>query len=393
MHALCVRSPQDPFAVQAANHDPAANTPDKIAAINQTLARNGNMEAAYDLGLSYLQGYGVQQDLAQAEHWFQIVATDPDLKSLIDLDAEARLPPLYVFELAETYRKDTPPQTPRAAAMYLYLLKQTGRPEVSRAQMELGNFDLDGKYTAGNDAKGRALNLEWARIITQELLGDEEYKIAMDYDLGRGDVPKDVAMWLRFCKRAAAYNIDLAQHFLAHAIMNGTVPNKSGYDDVAWTRLASDKQAGEIAQLKAMESGMTPQQHQAAEGEYDSLVQTRLNDGAYYTPDDPLRDPTSEALAAMPQDDPDVQLRRAFALEKAAQTDSAAYQQAITLYRTVRDRREMDIRLVLGRDYLNGTDGLPKNTDLARYWLNEAAGRGSQPAKDLLANMPIVSSE
>jgi TPR repeat protein len=53
----------------------------------------------------------------------------------------------------------------------------------------------------------------------------------------------------------------------------------------------------------------------------------------------------------------------------------------------------MDIRLVLGRDYLNGTDGLPKNTDLARYWLNEAAGRGSQPAKDLLANMPIVSSE
>jgi TPR repeat protein len=328
----------------------------------------------------------------QAEHWFRIVATDPGLESLIDFDAESRLPPLYLFELAETYRKQTPQQAERATKIYLYLLKQTGHPEVRRTQMELGNFVLDGKYTAGDDAKGRAQNLEWARIITQELLGNEENKIALDYGIGRDDVPKDPAMWLRFCKRAAAYNVDLAQQHLAQAIMDGNVPNQSGYDDVAWTRLASDKRTDENSQLKAMESHMTPEQHQAADAEYNSLVQTRIRDGAYYPPDDPLRSATSSALAAMPRDDPDVQLRRAFALEKAAQTNDEAYQEAMDLYRTVRDRREMDVRFILGRDYLNGTNGLPMNLALARVWLSEAADRGSKPAQALLAAMASPSS-
>jgi TPR repeat protein len=47
----------------------------------------------------------------------------------------------------------------------------------------------------------------------------------------------------------------------------------------------------------------------------------------------------------------------------------------------------MDIRFALGRDYLNGTNGLPRNLDLARYWFDEAAGLGSQPAKGLLATL------
>jgi TPR repeat protein len=89
----------------------------------------------------------------------------------------------------------------------------------------------------------------------------------------------------------------------------------------------------------------------------------------------------------MPKDDPDVQLRRAFALEKVAQTNNDAYREALDLYRTVRDRREMDIRFALGRDYLNGTNGLPRNLDLARYWFDEAAGFGSQPAKTLLGTL------
>ena len=56
-------------------------------------------------------------------------------------------------------------------------------------------------------------------------------------------------------------------------------------------------------------------------------------------------------------------------------------------YRTVRDRREMDIRFALGRNYLNGTNGLPRNLDLARYWFDEAAGLGSQPTKTVLATL------
>lgn len=250
--------------------------------------------------------------------------------------------------------------------------------------MELGNFVLDGKYSAGDDSAGRALNLEWARIITQELLGQEEYKIAVDYSIGREGLPKDQKMWLRYCKRAAAYNIDHAQHFYAESIGQNEAPNHTGYDDVAWIRLGSEKQYGLRTMLQSLESGMTADQHKAADAAYDDLVKTRKVDGAYYPFDDPLRTVTADELAKMPQDDPDVQLRYVFELEAAAQTDEKAYRQAMDLYRIVRDRREMDIRFVLGRNYFSGTNGVPRDPALARHWLQVAASRGSKPAAEML---------
>jgi TPR repeat protein len=397
------------FGVEAANHDPSANTPKKIAQVNLALAKDGNTDAAWQLALAYLQGYGVKQDLTQAKHWFQIGAIKPEQKSLVaemyqngeyfpeSLDAAADWftsagRPSDLFEIAQAYRMASPPQTARAAALYVALLKESGHPEVRRAQMELGNFVLDGKYTAGPDVTGRALNLEWARTIAQELLGQEEYKIAVDYSIGRSGLPPDKTMWLRFCGRAAAYNIDLAQIFYAQAITEGTAPNPSGYDDVAWTRLASDKQSGEIAKLRAMESGMNAQQRRSANAVYESFLQTRVASGAYYLLDDPLRDPVPDSLAAVPPDDPDQQLRFAFELEKKGQTDDEAYRRAMDIYRTVRDSREMDARFVLGRNCLNGTNGIQKNAASARYWLHEAAGRGSKPAQQLLTTLPDTPS-
>ena len=117
-------------------------------------------------------------------------------------------------------------------------------------------------------------------------------------------------------------------------------------------------------------------------------MKTRELDGAYYLSDDPLRAASQEELSKMPKDDPDVQLRYAFALEAAAKTDENAYRQAMDLYRTVRDCREMDIRFVLGRNYLNGANGMPKDPTRARQWLKVAASRGSKPAAALLATLP-----
>lgn len=378
-----------------------APTDRDIFAVNQQLAKSGNTEAAFRLGQAYVEGVGVGQDPKQAIYWFEVGATTPDEKAFVahlftydgcfvkDLDAAARWytaagRPSDFFELAQAYRMSSSPQTEKAAAIYVALLKETGHPEVHRAQMEFGNFVLDGKYTAGDDATGRALNLEWARAITQELLGQEEYKIAVDYDIGREDLPEDKKMWLRFCKRAAAYNVDLAQSFYAQAVAENNALNKSGYDDVAWTRLASEKQYGLRVQLKSMESEMNAEQQRAANAAYEALVQTRARDGAYYPFDDPLRVPSAAKLAAMPKDDPDVQLRRAFALEERAKTDKEAYRQAMDINRTIRDRREMDIRFVLGRDSLNGANGVPRDPMIARHWLQEAANRGSKPAADLL---------
>jgi TPR repeat protein len=392
------------WTIGPANGSPAFTdqlTDEQIFAINMKLAKGGNGNAAFRLGQAYVEGVGVGRDPKQAIHWFEIGAITPDEKAFVahlftyggcfvkDLDAAARWytaagRPGDFFELAQSYRLASPPQPQKAIPIYVSLLKETGHPEVRRAQMELGNLVLDGRYSAGDDAAGRALNLEWARVITQELLGQEEYKMAVDYEIGREGLPKDQKMWLRYCKRAAAYNIDLAQRFYAESIMQNEAPNHTGYDDVAWVRLGSDKQYGLRTTLQSMESGMTAEQHEAADAAYEDLVKTRELEGAYYPFDDPLRMVSADKLAKMPQDDPDVELRYAFALEAAAKSDEKAYRQAMDLYRTVRDHREMDIRFVLGRSYLSGTDGMPTDPALARHWLEEASSRGSRPAARML---------
>jgi len=89
-------------------------------------------------------------------------------------------------------------------------------------------------------------------------------------------------------------------------------------------------------------------------------------------------------LKAMDREDPDVQLRLAFAMESAAATDTNTYKRVIDLYRTVRNHRDRDCRFVLGRYALLGTNGVPKDREVAAYWLREAINSGSKPAQTLL---------
>jgi TPR repeat protein len=389
----------------ALTHDPLSDA--DIAKVNLDLFAKGDKDAAWELGLAYMQGFGVPEDFAKAEQMFRVGATDADRKAMVgmfyaegyfpkDLDAVERWytaagRPQDYFEIAETYKAAAqndkaiaPRYYARATTLYLALLKDIGHPEVRRAQLELGNLVVDGFYSAGDDANGRAQNLEWARMIAQELLGQEEYSVAVDYKIGQEDLSPDQAMWLRFCKRAAAYNIDIAQHYYVEALNQAEAKDFSGYDYVAWTRLASEKQTGELTLLKAFTQGMTTQQLEAANAAYDALVKTRKLYGAFYPMDDPLRNPSPEALSAMPQDDPDIEIRRAFSLEKAASTDTSTYTEVLATYRRIRDRRKMDVLFILGRNLMDGKNGLPKNISAAEYWLNEAAREGSDQARSFL---------
>ncbi len=154
------------WTIGTANGDPYARTFEEIFAVNQKLAKNGDTEAAFRLGQAYVEGVGVGRDPKLAIYWFDVGATTPEEKAFVahlftyngcfakDLDAAARWytaagRPSDFFELAQSYRMASPPQLQKAAALYVSLLKETGHPEVRRAQMELGNFVLDGKYSAG----------------------------------------------------------------------------------------------------------------------------------------------------------------------------------------------------------------------------------------------------
>jgi TPR repeat protein len=386
-------------------HDPLSDA--DIAKVNLDLFAKGNKQAAWELGLAYMQGLGVPVDSSKAEQMFRIGAVDADEKAMVgmfyahgyfpkDLDAVERWyaaagRPHDYFEIAEALKaaaQDDPAVAgkyyPKATAIYLKLLKDPSQPEARLAQLELGNFVIDGIYSAGNDAKVRAQNLEWARMIAQELLGQKEFQSAVEYAIGNHGLPKDKTMWLRYCERAVAYNIDNAQHSYVDSINQGEVRDFTGYDAVAYARLNSQKMIADKSLLLAMTSSMNAEQRAGAEATYQALIEERTQYGAYYVDDDPLRDPSAEALAAMDQDDPDVQLREAFNMEKAAVNDEQAYQNALAIYRKVRNERDYGFRFVLGRDALFGTNGVPKDQKVAEYWLKMAAFGGSKPAQQLL---------
>jgi TPR repeat protein len=386
----------------ATMHDPLSDA--DIAKVNSELFAKGNKEAAWELGLAYMQGLGVPQDFAKAEQMFKVGAVDAEKKGMVgmfyahgyfpkDMNAVERWymaagRPEDYFELGEAFKAtaEADPTVadkyyPKATALYLQLLKD---PTQRLPQLELGNLVIDGIYSAGNDTAGRAQNLAWARMIAQELLGQKEFQSAVEYKIGNHGLPVDTEMWLRYCKRAVAYNIDNAQHAYVEAINQGEVRDFSGYDAIAFTRLNSQKMFADKPLLKAMTSSMSSQQTASAEAAYQTLLKTRAKYGAYYVQDDPLRDPSPAMLAVMDQDDPDVQLREAFNLENAAATDERVYQTVLAIYRKVRNERDYGFRFVLGRDALNGRNGVPKDPKVAAYWLKMSAYGGSKPAQQLL---------
>ncbi|MFC5860768.1 tetratricopeptide repeat protein [Acidicapsa dinghuensis] len=384
--------------------------PEEYAKSQKALASKGDTEAAWNLANCYLHGNGVPLDFALAEHWFEIGANTPDKKTHVaqmyasgkgfpkDIEAAAKWfiaagRPFDFFELAELYKAEAEADHSMAAKYYskattIYLdLIRKHQTEVKRSEMELGNFVIDGIYSAGDTPAARAQDLEWARMIAQELLGQKEYQISVEYDIGEEDLPEDQTMRLYYLKRAAAYDVDLALHYYIEALNEGKTKDFSGYDYIAWERIAQGEGGGESRLLKAFIENMSALQLDSVQTAYDNLIATREQCGAYYTADDPLRNVTPAVLAAMDQDDPDVKLREAFNLEKAAATNEHTYQRALALYRDVRNTRGRAPRFILDKYALFGRNGVPQNRMVAEYWLREAIRSGSEPAQDLLSSI------
>lgn len=167
------------------DHLASCESPDGIYAWNVKLALKGNVEAAYQVGLAYLQGYGVRQDLSRAEHWFLIGALSPYEKhwvgdqyrsgryfaknlEKVDYWYRAAGDHFSLHELALVYRMGIlgKPDPAKAVALNLELLKG-GDGYVRLAEFELGNMVIDGQYASGD----RRQDLKWAREIAQELIG------------------------------------------------------------------------------------------------------------------------------------------------------------------------------------------------------------------------------
>jgi TPR repeat protein len=386
----------------AANGDRDAKTPEQIAAVNKKLATEGNTEAAYQLGLAYMQGLGVSQNLKLAEHWYEIGATTPAQKLRVanqyrsgqyfhkDLQAavhwyESAADSAALFELARMYQLGQlrPDNLPKAIDNYLRILKDPTGAYFGRAEMELGNLVLDGKYTSHDPS----LDLRWSRIIAQELIGQEQYKLAFASGSAM-DLPGTPEVGALVIRTAASYNVDLAQGQMAEADLkdkDSTATVARGY---AWLKLASKKREADRPSFNSLASQLSPSQFAQGESVYNALEQTRSEAGAYYEENDPLRAPDFAVLQSSLEKftDPDEQLRLAFHFELNS-SDPAAFAQALRLYRVVRDQRVSSVRLKIGTQYLLGLNGFPKNTSIAAKWYSFAANAGSAEACRHLADL------
>ena len=392
---------QAPYAVDnplCVSHNRVASCtfPGPIYAWNVKLALKGNVEAAYQVGLAYLQGWGVKQDLARAEYWFLIGAQSPYekhwvgdqyrwgryfAKSLERTDSWYRAAGDHfsLHELALIYRMGTlgKPEAAKAVALDLELLRG-GDGYARLAEFELGNMVIDGQYSSSD----RRQDLRWAREIAQELIGQEEYKLAWASGSGM-DLAGTPEVERAVVRSAASFDVDLAQ-----TRMSAEFPAMSLGEHYAWVRLAGRNQQAVDTEANGMSAAMSPAERDAGEAVLKALERTRQMAGGYYRNDDPLLAPDFAELerSASKFGDPEEQLRLAYH-EEADVGGSTGFAKAMELYRLVRDQRVGGVRLRIGNEYLWGTNGFPRDAERAAKWYGFAAKAGSSEACARLAEM------
>jgi TPR repeat protein len=365
---------------------PSDLTATEVFAVNQKSANQGNHEAAYELAWAYLEGYGVDQDLTLADHWFEVGAVSIYEKRQV---AEQYLNGRYfpknlpkverwflsagdnfsLFDLAKVYRTGAlaPPDTERAVAIYLQLLKTTDG-HARLAEFELGNLVIDGRYSSGDPR----LDLKWAREITQELIGQEQYTV--QWANGKEAAPEVKRFILR---SAASYDVDLAQARAAEF-----VPNISPAETYAWLRIAGQNRAASRSEANHRSTTMSPAELAEGDAIVAKLQATRAQSGAYYRDDDPLRSPDIATLKKQlaHHDDPNQLLRLAF-YEESRVSKAKPKPDAMDLYRRIRNERFTLVRLGIGNQYLQGKNGFPQSATLAAGWFSTASEAGSSEAR------------
>ncbi len=249
--------------------------------------------------------------------------------------------------------------------------------------MELGNLVLDGKYTSPNPSQ----DLVWSRLIAQELIGQEQYKLGFASGSAM-DLPGTPEVAALVTRTAASYDVDLAQGHIAESFLKKSDEDSNRAQGYAWLKLASQKRSADRPSFDQLAAKLSPLQLSTGESAYIALEQTRTEAGAYYMQDDPLRAPDFSALQHSLEEytDPDQQLRLAFHFEQSS-SDAAAFNQALNLYREVRDQRVSSVRLKIGTQYLLGLNGFPKNASIAAKWYSFAANGGSVEACRHLADL------
>jgi len=254
--------------------------------------------------------------------------------------------------------------------------------EFLRTRLELG-YRVDKGWSSG-DLK---LDAAWAHELAMEMMGKEFYQVAGEYSYGR-ELAHDSTTYLLLAERAAIYNIDNAQGAVAKGIQLGEWKHGDDADALAWMKLRAVKQDVDGAVVATAEED--PALKRRIEASYALLLQARMESGAYYPQNDPLRTAGREELEArVKEQDPEAQLRLGTLLEVEATPDSL--KRAIEFYRQIWATARQEARLTWGRALMQGSNSWPepvvRNDEGAQKWLWDAANNGSHSACRLLGSI------
>ena len=227
----------------------------RVAALRAS-AEQGDVDAQFNLGVMYAEGYGVPQDYVEAGTWYRLAADQGDAKAQFNLGvmyAEGYGVPQDAAEAVAWYRlaaeRGDPeaqnnlggmyaegrgvPQDAAEAVAWYRLAAERGDPE---AQNNLGGMYAEGQGVPQNDDEA----VVWYRLAAEQGHANAQNNLGVSCATGNG-VPQnddEAVVWFRL---AAEQGHADAQNNLGESCANGNGVPQNDDEAVVWYRLAAEQ--------------------------------------------------------------------------------------------------------------------------------------------------------
>lgn len=309
----------------------------------QQRSDRGDKDAPFQLGVLYLTGRVVSQDPAAAEAYFKMADMTPARDCFVaeaymstSLEWRVKAATHWAmaansactwWELGDWYGSNRLGPDP---AKQIESFKKgvaaidDGYQRPMRAR--LGELILTGAKVEATPAE----RVAWIGAAARQRLGVTEWRIASNIAQFESSVPAAPLPWIR---NAARYGVPSAMAVIGQAVVKKQIKDISFMDGLALFDLGS-RQTSNAASLELQRKQLQPEQRAELEDYEAKWNRVADETGAYYFKEDPLRFDAPVDTQALENlataDNPDAQLRLAFAFEREGQLSKAS-----PLYREV----------------------------------------------------------
>ena len=227
-------------------------------------AENGDAEAQYELGLSYIYGVGVEENISEGVKWFQKAAEQGKTEAQFNLAiayANGRGIQQNSVEAAKWFQKAAD-QEDAASQYFLGTMYSHGdgvrqdyeeaiKWYLKAAEQEYPDAmcNLGGMYTNGEGVQqdyGEAIR--WFQKAAELEHAQSQFNLGLMYEEGTG-IRKDEVEAVQWYKKSADQDFHLAQYNLGIMYINGTGVKQDYIVASKWIQKAADQDMAEALYL------------------------------------------------------------------------------------------------------------------------------------------------